>query len=314
MPISVTGTTVVFGTPVATTGVMVGAIYAVTPSVALVTSQTSAAAIYAECFTVSGSTATKNSNISVASGTDNYIVEQIGSRWAIVAYNSTLVSANIISVTGTIPSKSAITLMTGAAAFPANSLSYHKIGSQLIVAAYQGNKIYVNVLTDNAGTAVGGTTVVIGGGTSGNAFYYVGGNSTEGWWRNQKNASEHYGVKITISGNNAVVSSLWRSQFSTNNFSAVTNASYLNGTPQAGESTLMFSSNRAIYPGPSLMTSGIQVGVEKGVISFQNTSLMQNSYSKMLSDSEVWVVAPTEETGSGAGTSTKFFVQKARVV
>ena len=312
IPISVTGTTVTFGTPVATTGLQVAAIYAVTSSVALVFSQNTNSTIYAECFTVSGSTATKNSNVTITSNLNGYTIEQIGSRWAVAAVNSATVTGNIISVAGTVPSNSSVTLITGASTMTSTNLAYHRIGSQLIVGAGLSQKGYINVLTDNAGTAVAGTQILIGLGSTNFALYYIGGSATESWWRNQISLSEHCGYLVTISGNNPVLTTLWRS--TVNASTAVqfaTPSTFKLGTPFTG-STLMYTNARAINPQNGQVTL---MGVEKGMISFENTSLIQNNGgNRMLTDSEVWVVATTENSDAAAGTSTKYLVQKARVV
>lgn len=309
IPISVTGTTVAFGTPVATTGLQVAAIYAVTSSVALVFSQNTNSTIYAECFTVSGSTATKNSNVTITSNLNGYTIEQIGSRWAVAAVNSATVTGNIISVAGTVPSNSSVTLITGASTMTSTNLAYHKIGSQLIVGADLSQKGYINVLTDSSGTAVAGTQILIGLGAT-NAFYYIGGSSTEGWWRNQISATEHYGYTVTISGNNPVLSTLWRSTVSSTTTPFATPSTIKLGTPFT-TSTLMYTNTRAISPAPGSVTL---MGVEKGMISFENTSLIQNTgTNRILTNSEVWVVASTENSSAAAGTSTKYLVQKVRV-
>lgn len=313
MPIDVTGTTVTFGTPVATTGLQIGAIYAVTSSVALVTSQNASSTIYAECFTVSGSTATKNSNISIASTVNNYFIEQIGSRWAIVAQNGTTATGDIISVAGTVPSNSSVTLITGSSTLSGAARAYHKIGNQLICTAYLANKGYFNVLTDNAGTAVAGTQVLVGVGSSAQ-LYYTGGNATEGWWRNTTGNGEHYGIKVTISGNDPVVTTLWRSAYSSTTISAPTASTRLNGTPFS-DATLMWSNARAINPQASMSYSPYMVAVENGMIAFEQTSIVQSTgLNRMLNDSAVWVVVPIENSATAAGTSTKYRVQKARVV
>lgn len=311
--IAVSGTTVTFGTPVATTGLQIGPIYAVTSSVALVISQNSNSTVYAECFTVSGSTATKNSNVAITSNLNGYTIEQIGSRWAVAAVNSNVLSGNIISVAGTVPSVSSVTLVTGTGQLDTSPLAYHRVGNQLIVGLALSQKAYVNVLTDNAGTAVAGTQILIGTGTT-SLFNYIGGSATEGWWRNQQSTSDHYGVRVTISGNNPVVSTLWRSQFSATNFAVVTPSTIKNGTPFSG-STLMWSAYRAINPQASANYNPTPVGVENGVLSYQQTSIVQNTgLNRMLNDSTVWVVASTENSSASAGTSTKYLVQKARVV
>jgi hypothetical protein len=311
IPISVTGTTVAFGTPVATTGLQVAAIYAVTSSVALVFSQNTNSTIYAECFTVSGSTATKNSNVTITSNLNGYTIEQIGSRWAVAAVNSSTVTGNIISVAGTVPSNSSVTLITGSSTMTSTNLAYHRIGSQLIVGASLSQKGYINVLTDNAGTAVAGTQILIGI-SSTNTFYYMGGSATEGWWRNRLSTSEHYGYLVTISGNNPVLNTLWRS--TVNDSTAVqfaTPSTIKLGTPFT-TATLMYTNARAINPQNSQVTL---MGVEKGMISFENTSLIQNGGSnRMLTNSEVWNVVSTENSDAAAGTSTKYLVQKVRVV
>lgn len=312
IPIGVSGTTVTFGTPVATTGLQVGAVYAVTSSVALVVTQNSTSTIYAECFTVSGSTATKNSNVSISSNIDGYLIEQIGSRWAIVAINGANATGNIISVAGTTPSNSSVTLIAGSSTLT-GGLYYHKIGSQLICSASLASKGYINVLTDSSGTAVAGTQQLIGVGTTA-ALYYMGGNSAEAWWRNQVSATDNFGVKVTISGNNPVVSTLWRSQYSATNISSPTPSAVLIGSPLSG-SSLMWSSYRAIHPRPGMTYSADSMSVENGMIAFQDTYIVKNTgLNRMLNDSTVWAVVSTENSAAAAGTSTKYRVQKARVV
>lgn len=311
IPISVSGTTVTFGTPVATTGLQVAAIYAVTSSVALVFSQNSNSTIYAECFTVSGSTATKNSQVTITSNLNGFTIEQIGSRWAVAAVNSTVLSGNIISVAGTVPSVSSVTLVTGTGQLDSSPLAYHRVGNQLIFGVALSQKAYINVLTDNAGTAVAGTQILIGTGSTA-LFYYIGGSATEGWWRNLITTSENYGCVVTISGNNPVLSTLWRSTVNTSTAVQFATPSTIKlGTPFA-TSTLMYTNTRAINPQPGQVTL---MGVEKGMIAFENTSLIQNNgTNRMLTNSEVWVVATTENANASAGTSTKYLVQKVRVV
>jgi len=311
IPISVSGTTVTFGTPVATTGLQVAAIYAVTSSVALVFSQNSNSTIYAECFTVSGSTATKNSQVTITSNLNGFTIEQIGSRWAVAAVNSTVLSGNIISVAGTVPSVSSVTLVTGTGQLDSSPLAYHRVGNQLIFGVALSQKAYINVLTDNAGTAVAGTQILIGTGSTA-LFYYIGGSATEGWWRNLITTSENFGCAVTISGNNPVLSTLWRSTVNTGTAVQFATPSTIKlGTPFA-TNTLMYTNTRAINPQPGQVTL---MGVEKGMIAFENTSLIQNTgLNRMLTNSEVWAVATTENANASAGTSTKYLVQKVRVV
>jgi hypothetical protein len=250
--------------------------------------------------------------VAITSTKDNYLIEQIGSRWAIVAINSTNATGNIISVTGTTPSNSSVTLITGSSTLT-GGLAYHKIGSQLICSASLSSKGYINVLTDNSGTAVAGTQQLIGIGSTA-ALNYIGGNSTRGWWRNQVSSSEHFGIEVTISGNNPVVTTLWRSGYNSTGFAAPTASTRLNGTPFS-DATLMWSNARAINPQASMTYSPYVMGVENGMIAFQQTSIVQSTgLNRMLNDYAVWVVVTTENSAAAAGTSTKYRVQKARVV
>lgn len=237
--VTVTATSCAIGASVAFTGSNTGAVFRVSDTVALLISNN--ALITAKCVTVSGTTLTDNSIITLTALGNVPIYRQIGSRFAVV-YNQLIgtVQGAIISVSGTTPSATTITL-----ASPGGNTVYsaHQVANQLIVVTSNDSSFIAsaNALTDSIGTAVSGTaitrTLTVAPSQS-----YVGGNNTEGWFRYSTASNRVVYWSIGVSGNNPVV--LAEPEFSFNPASGVSTTF---GTPtlkSTGTSVLLMFNNR----------------------------------------------------------------------
>lgn len=181
-------------------------IYNVTGSVALIFSSVTASTMYARPVTVSGSTITTGTETSFAITSQTYVqFRQLASgRFAVVYINTKLYGA-IVNVSGTVATVSTVQLTTVAPSY----LFAEVIGSQVIVGQSAASAVkYINVLTDNAGTAVAGTQV-----TFNTAHTTTTTCSSLGIYNGKVLAAfsvtgYEYFATISISGNNAVLENL----------------------------------------------------------------------------------------------------------
>lgn len=154
--------------------------------------------------TLSGTTLTSGTGLSPA-GTPRIVRQLASGRVAMVhTPASGFASGSIISVSGTVASISTATI--GATSSP-NYTFGHVIGNQLIFGGYNGNDSIIGAVTDNAGTAVGGTPIVRLSGTT-IAAYMMGADASSVTVLVQPAAAASatgYLAKIGMSGNNPVV-------------------------------------------------------------------------------------------------------------
>lgn len=109
--------------------------------------------LYAQPATVSGTTITLGTQATTTTNNATlYSAAMLSSGRAAVVYRNANVSGAVISISSNVASMSTVTLVTTAAA-----ASGQVIGAQMLVTAAATNGI--NVLTDNAGTAVAGTAL-----------------------------------------------------------------------------------------------------------------------------------------------------------
>jgi hypothetical protein len=111
-------------------------------------------------YTVSGTTLTQGTVGSFAIDSNNFFVTTVGSRWAVL-YRDTNMRGAIISVASTTATVSTVQLGSGTA----SARQVMEVNGSNIVCVADNNdnplSVYVNVLTDTAGTASAGTEVVL---------------------------------------------------------------------------------------------------------------------------------------------------------
>ncbi len=163
--LTISGTTVTIGAATVLNGTTLTNVYvtAVSASVALVTSNTTASTFFATPYTISGTTITVGTGATYATSVANsYKILPIssGARWAVIIINTaqTNVIGLIISVAGTTASISSATLATAVNANDANNSGIIVSGSKLIYVPYNPGS-QINILTDSAGTASAGTAI-----------------------------------------------------------------------------------------------------------------------------------------------------------
>jgi len=180
--LSISGTTVTIGAATVLNGTLTSdRIYAaaVSSSVALVTTCTSASTFFATPYTISGTTITLGTGATYSTTSAfTYKIQPIsnGVRWAAVISNTATTSAIglIISVAGTTATISTVTLATTTNANGTGDSAVFVSGSKLIFLS-AGEIGSVNILTDSAGTASAGTAITV---PSGGAVYPIKINST----------------------------------------------------------------------------------------------------------------------------------------
>jgi len=161
---TISGTTVTIGAATTLNGTNTGSIdanvyvAAVSSSVVLVLTNTSASTFFATPYTISGTTITLGTGATYATtNAEQYKVRPISSgvRWAVVITSSAGTTVGmIISVAGTTATISTVTLATGGGTTNAGVIVS---GSKLIYIG--GDAVATNILTDTAGTASAGTQI-----------------------------------------------------------------------------------------------------------------------------------------------------------
>jgi hypothetical protein len=198
--VSISGTTPTVGTgAVQTASFMAPILYDMGSGVCL-SLNAAANTLYGKPYTVSGSTLTPGTESASAIGDPtNLVTTQFASGrvGALVYYTAaTSLRAAVFSVSGTVASVSAI----NASGTVTNPTLYMKtVGNQAIFAYQSGGAGGINVLTDNAGTAVLGTEIV-----PNQILGSWGGNASE-LWLDVSHTSRHGLLAVGISGNNPVV-------------------------------------------------------------------------------------------------------------
>ncbi len=240
---TVSGTTPAIGAALITPGTgataspFLNPVYAVSSSVVLLMDQ-DLTTIYCLPVSVSGSTLTAGTSASIAtSAYNNLVCRSLPSgRWALI-YENNYVYGAIVSVSGTVASLTTAQLSGSAMTFSRGVV--HQIANQCIVTADGGNGFHIiNVLTDNAGTAVAGTEI------ANSIFGYINGffgySATELWGHSRFNGSFSIAFTVGLSGNNPVIT--YYSNYGSNTASAngaldTPNNSY-SSAPLVGKNTV----------------------------------------------------------------------------
>lgn len=157
-------------------------------------------------YTVSGTTLTQGTVGSFAIDSENFFVTTVGSRWAVL-YRDTNMRGAIISVASTTATVSSVQLGSSTA----GARQVMKVNSSNIVCVADdlGSpvSVYVNVLTDTAGTASAGTEIVltVAAGTSPSIYGYA----TDGiYYGFYATANLYTTFKLSNSGAQPTVTSL----------------------------------------------------------------------------------------------------------
>jgi hypothetical protein len=158
---TISGTTVAIGAATVLNGTALTAIYvtAVSSTVVLVLTNTTASTFFATPYTVSSTSISLGTGATYASTTaSSYRVRPIssGARTAVVIASGGSAVGLIISVTGTTASISSATLTAGGGV--GNDAAVIVSGSKLIFLSVNGSG-FTNILTDTAGTASAGTPI-----------------------------------------------------------------------------------------------------------------------------------------------------------
>lgn len=108
-------------------------------------------------YTIAAGVLTAGTSVAPTTASANYMVRTLASgRWAVVGLTGTAATGRIVTLTGTVVTQTSIGLTATASSMLAAA---HVVGSQVIVAYLTSTGACVNVLTDNAGTAVAGTEI-----------------------------------------------------------------------------------------------------------------------------------------------------------
>jgi hypothetical protein len=160
--ITISGTTPSFGseaTVLYSSAAVTPIIYDIDGTVCLVFSN-DGVTFGAAPYTVSGTTLTQGTVGSFAINSNNFFVTTVGSRWAVL-YRNTNMRGAIISVASTTATVSTVQLGSSTA----GSRQVMEVNGSNIVCVADNNSspisVYVNVLTDTAGTASAGTEIVL---------------------------------------------------------------------------------------------------------------------------------------------------------
>ena len=133
--------------------------------------------IYVTPVTISGTTQTIGTLATIVANNNQFIVQAIGTRWALVHNGAgTKFSGSIVSLTGTTATASTVQLNAGTTG--GGSFAMKINGSNIVCVSYDSatNAINANVMTDTAGTASAGTVATLAVG----AAAYVAGFATDG--------------------------------------------------------------------------------------------------------------------------------------
>lgn len=192
--LTISGTSVTIGSQVLTSGTSIAyspVVQAVDSTTILAVSITGTSTIYASPYTVSGTTLTLGTQASFATASLPGFYGRLSSGRFALSYSNTQYYGAIIDVTGTVATVSTVQLYTSGA--PA---SYFVVSGNQVLLDTGVN--YVNVLTDNAGTAVAGTAI------PGTSTY-----STCGQYMYSTSPYLNSLRRYTISGNNPVMSPVY---------------------------------------------------------------------------------------------------------
>lgn len=195
--------------------------------------------------TVSGTTITQGTQTSISANPPAYRAGLLSTgRIGLVYYSGGVLYGSIISTSGTTVTLSTVTIISGSA----TTFNMQIFGTQVMVIATAA-PYQINVLTDNAGTAVAGTALTNPFGSL--AWSMVGVDATKAWVQYQNSGTLlNYYLTYSISGNNPVLSSYLPPTTSAN-----TAAAYVN------------------FPLPSLNTNGSYVEAANN-----NNNLITSTY------------------------------------
>ena len=208
LAITVSGTVPTFGAENVQTSVAAGIrpiLYQVSGAVCVAFSSNSTT-LYARPMTLSGSTLTTGTESSTTITNNNYCYARplASGRWGFVLTNSVL-KGTVLNVSGTTATFST-QVQLSALTPDTNNITAQEIGSQVVVSVSDNNDVHINVLTDSAGTAVAGTPVIYASITGSQATLSpLGVYGSEARMTRQSGSSSLL-YKVTISGNNPVVS------------------------------------------------------------------------------------------------------------
>jgi len=152
--------------------------------------------------TVSGTTITQGTPTSISANPPAYRAALLSTgRIGLVYANGGVAYGSIISISGTTATLSTVTVLSSSS----SQFYVQIIGAQVMVLGSAG-AYQINVLTDNAGTAVAGTQLTNPFGSV--TWSMVGADSTKVWVQYQNSTTLlNYYLTYSISGNNPVLSS-----------------------------------------------------------------------------------------------------------
>lgn len=166
--ITVSGTTVTFGTPATLAGSGTNTTMQVSGSVVMI-AVTLTTNLYVSPYTVSGTTMTLGTGVTISGGTMaiNYFFP-LGSRWCLIYGDGGTATGAVVTLSGTTVTRSSISLgLTNSA------LSAAIISSSKVLVTSSSSTAGANILTDTAGTPSVGTALTLADATS-RFLYFVG--------------------------------------------------------------------------------------------------------------------------------------------
>lgn len=199
--ITISGTTPTVGAESTVSGTSTTpTLYQVSSGVVLSISST-ATTLYADPFTVTGSTLGAGTGATITVSSATWIASALATRWAVI-FKNTQMWGVIINVSVSTATTSIVQLSAGTYGGSLNAMT---ISSQVIAAVSDTSALLAsfNVLTDVAGVATAGTEIIRVTGTTAAAIGVIGVYSTT--LRMGANDSTSY---VTISGNNPAVTTV----------------------------------------------------------------------------------------------------------
>lgn len=198
--LTISGTTVTFGTEVQTIGTgVVPLIYSVSSTVALVLSQSPNANVVAHPYTVSSISLSPGTYATLPSSVTGFRIRQIGSKWYALHNNANVIVASIINLVDNVASANSINTSIG------TLRNYmHVVGDRVILIGDNGAYVTIRVLSENNNQAVLSNTLYLL--TTSNAHQIIGFSESELWitWSTINSARRSYG-RILIDNGNPVV-------------------------------------------------------------------------------------------------------------
>lgn len=164
--------------------------------------------VFIRPYAMAGTALTLGTAISISSPSSQFMARALASgRWALLfKNNSNVLAGAIVTLTGAVATQSNVALSAAAVPNAGGILAAHVVGSQVIVSALTSTPTpSINVLTDNAGTAVAGSEMAYTSGGDGGRMVACDATTMTVHMANGNLSATGRAMQIGISGNNPIV-------------------------------------------------------------------------------------------------------------